>query len=222
MPEARSNLPSAFTLIELLAGTLILTLLFGLVTATISHWRDAADLTVAVARMREIGLALHAATRDRQGTLPGPLWPGQVPIADPTREGRLVNELAAYLDYELPSSPELISFWVPPAFERRVSHDVMKEPRTFVVNMLVADGSGAMLNPWGNLAQANQQPLRLALVPSTAWAMSDADQQHPRVRNAPWRNFTPARPIHGAKRLVLTFGGSVMPLQEAMLELPSL
>jgi hypothetical protein len=87
-----------------------------------------------------------------------------------------------------------------------------------VLNMSVRRENGIPFNPWGTLAGDGGTPAPISLLPPGAWAMSDADRQHPRVRNAPWSVQTPEEPIHGRQRMGLTFGGSVVFLPEEELE----
>jgi prepilin-type N-terminal cleavage/methylation domain-containing protein len=211
---------SAFTLIEVLVVLLIVGLLAALLLSVLGGLQTKGERSKAMANLRQIGLALHQFTADHQGRLPGPMWPGQIPVLDPQRNGRLVRELAPYLGLAASTNPA--SIFVPPAFPRafRAVQPTASwnEARPFVLNMAAIPANDRdntpPINPWGSLAETSTLPMQLAAVPSSAWALSDADQQHPRVRGAVWRAFTPAQPIHGNKRLALRFSGVVEALEE--------
>lgn len=207
---------SAFTLVELLVVMALLGVLAALLVVATSAVRSSGDRSKATANMRAIGVGIAAYAADHGGTLPGPLWPGQMPEFDPNRSGRLVRELAPYLGIETPSQPEIIDLFVPPAYRKAI--DVLSTSRTYVVNMEVMQDDGTVLNPWGSLVGGSESdPLRMSTVPPTAWGFSDADQEHPRVNAASWSANTPPKPIHG-KRLAWFFNGSVGSVETAELE----
>lgn len=215
-----------FSLLELLVVLLILAILGGLVYSAWGGLRGKSERTRAIAQLRQIGLGLQQFAAEHDGRLPGPMWPGQIPVPDPGRDGRLARDLAPYLGITLGSEPAAL--FLPPAFPRAFRavqpSAPWSEARTFVLNMAVVPpgnpAGSAPINPWGNLAGTPTAPLRLAAVPSTAWALSDADQLHPRVRAAVWRAFTPAQPIHGPRRLALRFSGAVEAVEARELENP--
>lgn len=212
---------SGFTLIELLVSVTILAVLIGLLAAGLNVVQKKAWKTEAVSNMRMIGSAMLLYTGDNGGRLPGPLWPGQMPEFDPGREGRLVRELAPYLNLETPAEPELVDLFIPPAYRRAAGVPALNEARTFVMNMAVETDSGRVVVPWGNLADFDNpggQPVMLSRVPGSAWAFSDADQLHPRVASASWSGNTPSEIIHGEQRLALFFGGHVAPIPQEELE----
>jgi hypothetical protein len=136
---------------------------------------------------------------------------------DPNRSGRLVRELAPYLDIETPATPKVIDLFVPPAYRKKTQPSLLATARTYVMNMAISE-TAATLNPWGSLAAADGSgPARLASIPTGAWGFSDADRLHPRVAGASWVANTPAKPIHG-KRLAWFFNGSVGQVDEADLQ----
>lgn len=209
--------PAAFTLVELLATLAILGALAALVFSAVWIARGSGDRAKAMANMRAIGAAIPMYAADHDGGLPGPLWPGQVPELDPARAGRLVRELAPYLGIEVPTQPEVIDLFVPPAYRKAKAAAPLAASRTFVVNMAIDNGS-SIVNPWGSLAAGDgSSPSRMAMVPLNAWGFSDADRQHPRVSGAPWSANTPEGPVHG-KRLAWFFNGSVSAVETAALD----
>ena len=225
--EVRKPLNRGFSLIELLVGLLILAVLMGLGLSALGGVREKSDRTRAGSNLRQIGLALYQFTADHDGLLPGPLWPGQIPVPDPDSTGRLSRVLASYLEIEPGTAP--VNLFIPPAY-RRASSASLANARTYVLNMAVAtpEGSGTSINPWGSLVTQtesetesdNNSPLPLAAVPATAWAISDADQQHPRVLAASWKSNTPAHPIHGPLRMALLFSGAVDFFDTEALQIP--
>lgn len=207
---------AGFSLVELLVIIAILGVLVGLGSAALMSARSKADRSVAISNLRQIGAALHQYCADHSGRLPGPMWPGQIPVPDPQRAGRLVRELAGYLGIEPGSEPA--SVFVPPAVRRVMAASSIPESRPYVLNMAVANPGAAPLTPWGNLASGGGEPLPIAAVPASGWAMSDADQLHPRVLQASWRANTPPAPVHGPNRMALQFSGSVEMISRELLE----
>ncbi len=200
----------AFTVIEALVVLAVVGVLAVLIISLISQVSLQAMKAQATANMRQLGQLIFAATLDRGGVLPGPLWPGQIPYHEPGRSGRLAVELAEYLD--IPSGEYMpVDLMIPPAYLRMIPQGSGPQTyRTYVMNMAVRTDSG-VINPWGSLAALGGKPQPLASIssPSEHWMMSDADQLHPDVRAAPWRNATPVAPVHGQGRLHLFFDGSV-------------
>jgi prepilin-type N-terminal cleavage/methylation domain-containing protein len=212
----------AFTLIELLVTVVIIALLAGLAMAGYSKVLESARKTEAISNMRNIGQGILTYAADNNNRLPGPLWPGQIPLLDPNREGRLVRELAPYLGLSMSDNPQQVDLFIPPAYGPHLSS--LELPRTFVMNMAVPTRGAGIIDPWGNKALEDSQevaPVPLSRVPSDVWAFSDADQLHPRVQSAPWSGNTPAEIIHGQQRLALFFGGHVELISEEDLELPA-
>lgn len=214
MKRFRPDHQTGFSLIELLVSVSVIGVLVALVMGSIGSIQDSARRGEAIQNMRSIGAALLIYCADNNGRLPGPLWPGQMPVYDPDREGRLVRELAGYLEIETPDRPRPVDLFIPPAYRFYPGAPPLETARTFVVNMAV-ELDGAILNPWGNLADTSSGgPHPLAILPGDVWALSDADQLHPRVSSAPWRANTPPGIIHGDRRLALFFGGHVAPVEE--------
>lgn len=215
MSKARRR--AGFSLVELLAALAILAILAALALPLFGAAQATGDRNKAIANMRAIGTGIAQYAIDKDGLLPGPLWPGQVAEFDPTRAGRLVRELAPYLGYETPASPAVVDLFVPPAYRKKTPPAALSTSRTYVVNMAVSSGN-ATINPWGSsVANDGPGPRRFASVPPGAWGFSDADRLHPRVVSASWAANTPAAPVHG-KRLAWFFNGSVAPVETAVLQ----
>jgi prepilin-type N-terminal cleavage/methylation domain-containing protein len=211
---------AAFTLFELLLVIAIVAILTALVMPAIGRLRQTSQRAAAISNMRQIGSAIHLYAGEK-GTLPGPLWPGQMPLLDPARSGRLVRELAPYLGIPVPAKPQLVDLFVPPAYRRAPGAPALENARTYVMNMAVS-AEGELKNPWGSLADATPgAPLPPAAIPAGAWAFSDADRLHPRVMGAPWRANTPEAPIHSPRRLALFFDGHVDGISDDELAAPT-
>lgn len=195
----------AFSLVELLVVIVIIGLLISVGVPVWQSGRLAADRAAGKSQYRQIGAGIKAYSADRGGRLPGPLWPGQMPMLDPARDGRLCRDLAPYLDIDLPAAPKLAPLFIPPAYARKMGRAFLDESRTHVMNMAVFAGD-AVINPFGSLAGGGE-PLLDSTVPATAWVMSDADQQHPRVVSASWKANTPPAPIYRDLRTALFFDG---------------
>ncbi len=212
--------PPGFSLLELLVVLAIIGVLTGILVPALSSVRLRGDTVVALSQMRQIEAGIISYTGDHNGSLPGPLYPGQLPMLDPTRSGRLVLVLAPYLNIPIPVSPRLIPLFIPPAYKRNVTAAFLTTARTYVMNMAVPMGNNTTVNPWADAATNVGQPMSLSMVPGQIWAFSDADQLHPRVMGAFWNVNTPSKIIHGRRRLAVFFDGSAGPIDQSLLLLP--
>ena len=165
MREPRKKL-AAFTLIELLVVISIVAVLAAILLPVFNTVTLRADRVTALSQMRQIWIGIASYSADHNNKFPGPLYPGQLPMLDPARDGRLVLTLAPYLGITIPTQPQLIPLFIPPAYRRAVTPVFLNDARTYVLNMAVPVGNGTTtLNPWGNSALTGQQPLACALVP---------------------------------------------------------
>jgi prepilin-type N-terminal cleavage/methylation domain-containing protein len=211
----------AFTLVELLVVIVIVAVLAVGGFTGYESLRRGADRSVALNQLRQIGAAIVAYGGENGGRFPGPMWPGQMPMIDPARDGRLSRDLAPYLGGPVPTQPELSSIFVPPAYRRAVDPARLNDSRTYVLNMEVPLEEGVVINPWGSLADPKgPQPMNQAMPPGNVWAMSDADRKNPRVASAAWSANTPAEPIHGRERHALYFDGRAATVSEEELARP--
>jgi len=198
----------AFTLVELLVVLAIIALLAGITFGVLRNASIRGDVIAGQQILREHGNAIRAYAADHNGRLPGPLWPGQVPIYEAGEEGRLVVILADYLGVNPDTQEgELIRDLIPPLYLKELN-EVGNEPRTFVMNLdvEVVEG-GDPIQPFGS-AVDNTPPLTSAVVtkPVSTWVMSDVDQEHPLVGG--WQASTPEEKL-APKRNVLFFDGHV-------------
>ena len=213
----RSRSRRGLTLVELLVTMGVTAILAAITVSAMSSAQAYGDRSKAISNMRVIGTGIRHYAAEKDGVLPGPLWPGQVAEFDPNRAGRLVRELAPYLDIETPAAPKIIDLFVPPSYRKETKPAALGTARIYVMNMAISEGN-TTLNPWGSLAANDgSRPARMATIPGGAWAFSDADQLHPKVIGASWATNTPAKPIHG-KRLAWFFNGSVSQVEERDLQ----
>jgi prepilin-type N-terminal cleavage/methylation domain-containing protein len=220
--KIRHENQAAFSLVELLVVLVIVAILAGLLLPILDEVRLRGDRVTALGQMRQIEAALLLYPADHNGLLPGPLFPGQLPMLDPTRNGRLVLSLAPYLGITIPLTPQLIPLFIPPAYKRDVTAAFLTDARTYVMNMAVPSPNGTTIfNPWGNAATGVGLPSSLAQVPGQIWAFSDADQLHPRVIGTSWQANTPDTIIHGSERLAVFFDGSAGPIDASQLAVPT-
>ncbi len=217
MPHQRFR-ERAFTLLELLAVLAICTALATLGLGVGGRALKEADKADSVARLRTLGNAIHLYAGEHDQALPGPLWPGQVMEYDPARDGRIVRDLAPYLDIAHRDAPYLVQRMIPNAYRRNPPSGRMTDLRIYVVNASIML-EGQTVTPFGTLITAStgetvktSDPLRLnrldKLPGNERWMLSETDQKHPSVAAAPWRASTPALPLHDGFRAVLNFDGS--------------
>jgi len=212
---------TGFSLIELLVVLAIVAVLAGLLLPALGQVRQRSDRVTALSQMHQIAVGLAAYPADHGGKLPGPLYPGQMPLLDPTIDGRLVLSLAPYLGLKVPVTPQLVPLFIPPAYEKAVTASFLQTARTYVMNMAVPSTDGtSVFNPWGSAVTGIGQPFSAGTVSGQAWAFSDADQLNPRVVGAPWQANTPTFVVHGAKRLAVRFDGSADEIDESELAMP--
>ncbi|MEM8550042.1 MAG: prepilin-type N-terminal cleavage/methylation domain-containing protein [Verrucomicrobiota bacterium] len=210
----------AFTLVELITATALITILAGIIVGVLGSARDRADATKGMSILRNNGAALNLYLADNGTRLPGPLWPGQIAYYDPANlsNGRIVNMLKDYLDIPDYTAASVIEAFVPPAYTAVMAEEGLQSSsaRVYVMNTPISVDAvdyqpfgfpGTSSNP-----DSRTGPLRMNALPpdvTETWAMMDADQQHPNVSGRPWGNSTPTEPIYGKFRHALFFDGRV-------------
>lgn len=171
-----------------------------------------ADRADALAKIRQMGLAVLHYPTEHRGNLP-PLFPGQVLDYEPGRGGRIVTECSDYLGIDARSGRHVVTRLMPRAYQRAEGIGDTATLRVYVMNSKVTNGSGEVIVPFGRVVTAGQPPV--GAVPIAAIAaqagvamMTGADQLQPDVATAPWKNNTPSRPPLGDRRTVFLFDGS--------------
>jgi prepilin-type N-terminal cleavage/methylation domain-containing protein len=209
MPLRRSP---AFTLVELLVVLAIIAVLSSLAVPAWTQAMSAASRADSLAALRTMSAAILLHAADHSQKLPGPLWPGQVMLYDPNREGRLVRELADHLGIERRDEIHLVGHLIPRAFHRSIPAAKLPDTRVYVMNSLIQTPDATLL-PFGSLTGPQPaSPLRLTqlgnLPDEENWMLSETDQLHPDVSRAPWKANTPAIPLHGKFRARAGWDGS--------------
>lgn len=202
-----------FTLIELLVTISIIAVLAVLALAALFRSQRSAEQADSTAQLRTMSQAVLTYAGEHDNSLPGPLWPGQVMLYDPAREGRLVREVGEYMPFEKRPEAYLVESLIPKAYRRAMKGANLADARIYVMNTAV-EVNGATANPFGNLPTDPALPsLKLVTVASLPeeerWMMKEADQQVPEVATASWRANTPPAPVHGTLRAAARFDGSV-------------
>ncbi len=208
----RRGATSGFSIPELLAT---LAIILVLAAAGVAAWHAAmlqADRADALAKIRTMGTAVLQYTHDHGGMLP-PLFPGQVLEYEAGRGGRIVTECAPYLGVEATPERHLVADLMPRAYARLGSPDP-GALRVCVMNTSVTNNSGTIA-PFGSVVVGGQPPVgAVPLVQigdqTGLWMMSTADQQHPNVAAAPWKNNAPPDPPLQDMRAVFHFDGSAV------------
>ncbi|MEO0794778.1 MAG: type II secretion system protein [Verrucomicrobiota bacterium] len=202
---------SGFTLVELLVCIAIVAVLSGILASVVTTARKSAMRAGGVNSLRQTGAAIQLFTQDHSQTLPGPLWPGQVPFYQNEERERLAYWLSPYFD--LPRDavrPMPVKVMIPPAYPM---DEIGTEPRTYVANTKYRHpDTNEIINYWGThpfLAKKPEDSIPMTVtsipVPAQAWALMDADRENRFVKFAPWAIKTPEKPIHGRVRHVLYF-----------------
>jgi prepilin-type N-terminal cleavage/methylation domain-containing protein/prepilin-type processing-associated H-X9-DG protein len=202
----------AFTLIELLTVIAIIALLAGMIFGVVTSMQKNADRTVAVSNLKQLGAAIVSYTSEHDGRLPGPIFPGQVASYSEAKKERLTVFLSPYLGIDKEAGETaFVPVFAPPAFRKSEAVDFgANDARTLVANLKVLKDN-ALVPPFGSAVDPDPEkkiaPMSLADIPTpeSNWALSDADQTHPHVAVAGWKNFAAKKPYHGDKRVALFY-----------------
>ncbi len=205
--------PEGFTLIELLTVIAIVGILAAIVVPITGKARASAARASGISQMRQIGLGLPLYAGEHRDLLPGPLQVGQGAEYSPARPLQLATALGPYLGVKNLAEETVLPVFLPPAFVQAMPGADLSEVHAFVIFPRPRQ-DGVELRPWGDPSVG---PLPLSRVPGRTFAMVDADRENPMVIGQPFANKTPARPVHGARRLLLRFDASVIPVESAQL-----
>lgn len=196
-----------FSLVEMLVVVVVISVLAALGFAGLQSAISKSGEVSRINSMRQIGSAILSHVSDHRGQLPGPLWPGQIGYYDPARDGRLVGILRDYLAVVVPGE---VKVFLPAGLTRAQNPAISpRDFRPYVMNMQDPQGN----NPWGSLVAGSSDttPRKVSTIssPASTWGFSEADQLHPSVTGASWRNFTLKEPAGRAGRLYWFFDGGV-------------
>lgn len=224
---------AAFTLAELLTVIAIIALLASLSFAGYTRVQQTSDRAASISNLKQIASAINMYAADHDNRLPGPAFPGQPPSYLAAKKERLAVKLAKYLGVPeqgntgVPADDTVVDVFVPPGFKRSELVTKRKVPlvgddavvaRSLVLNTKVNAAGNEVINPWGVATEGSEtEPMSLvelqglddedsqSSILSSTWAISDADQEHPYVRTAPWKDKTSKEPYNGDRRTVLFF-----------------
>jgi prepilin-type N-terminal cleavage/methylation domain-containing protein len=203
---------NAFSLIELLIAVAIVAVLVALGIGASHQALAGAKKADSLARLRSVGQAVLTHAGEHDSRLPGPLWPGQVMYYDAAREGRIVRDLAPYLEIPHRDAPYVVDRMIPKAFLPNPTAAPLADLRVYVMNStIVLEGQTNL--PFGSLTLSPPvEPLKLGrltnLPEGERWMISETDQSHDDVSSAPWKANTPAKPVHDGFRASVNFDGS--------------
>jgi prepilin-type N-terminal cleavage/methylation domain-containing protein len=200
-------MPRAFTLVELLVVIAIVAVLAGLALAALPGLLQRAERADALAKIRTMGSAVLNYPADHGGRLP-PLWPGQVLEFQEGRRKRIVTECAAYLGLGDATGSFLVDSLLPRAYAKQQVPADHAQMRVYVMNKSITNATGAVVEPFGAVANTNSQTLAAVAALAGEWMMQNADQQHPNVSGESWKANAPPEPPLGNMRAVFRFDGS--------------
>jgi prepilin-type N-terminal cleavage/methylation domain-containing protein len=120
MPShSRRHSRNGFTLIELLVVIAIIAILAGIALPVFNMVRARADGTACAANLRQIGAAIAGYAGDNDGTLPGPVSPGQMATYSTSDTTQLAELLTVYLSLPLPTgAPQKAPIMTCPSFAK--------------------------------------------------------------------------------------------------------
>ncbi|MFZ4777150.1 MAG: prepilin-type N-terminal cleavage/methylation domain-containing protein [Terrimicrobiaceae bacterium] len=200
----------AFTLIELLVVIAIIAILAALGFPAWGRARNSADRVDAIAKMRQVGVAIQSYSADNNNMLPGPLWSSVGPGYSQYDTYTLGNRLWSYLGSPDPQSgPQVAKALSPKAYER---FSPTRSAPAFFLNIQTPI-NGVKVNPWGPrptpAAPFPYPPERMVNLASAGlssqWAMMDVDQTAVSPGDGAWYSTLPPKPLYNPYRLRLYF-----------------
>lgn len=212
----------AFTLTELLVVIAIIGILAALLMPTLIRGKQKAWQTQCASNLKQLGTGIHMYTSDNSDTLPGPVWQGLYCEYD-TDPDRLLYYIATYLSQPGPSSTVQTSLVatcpasLPQCHEQPgTPPDSLSRPVCFLLSTQVTNPiMGVITRPFGYPYAStnyrlppgpNELPKKVQdiLSPSTAWAITDADQQNA-FPGGLYFQLIPKVPVHSVYRNALFF-----------------
>lgn len=226
-PSFRGGGPRGFTLVELLAGVAIVSILTALVISGIGDVMRSQKVAATSSNMRQIGTAINLYAADNEGQLPGPMgvsvfnYARAVPLdGDPANLafyiGGYLGAKPTYPGFSITSSYYWVKTLACPALPAAVQRnaavsgfcmmDLFSKPPLYTFGGNIS-GSVA---PNGNLIQARAVQPR----PKRLGALSAEDRQTAFLCTSdreilPASILLPATGVFGGKRLWLFLDGSV-------------
>ena len=200
----------AFTLVELTATLLVLSLLTLLGLPTLVRANQRTKEASCRSNLRQVGFALQSYTDLNNGLLPGPVSGLAAASYDQHSTNELVWYLAERLGCPAPAWPAFVApqFLCPGQRQERSMRDELSA-RDYALN----DGRGASITPFGKVGSGGVGPVKLESLGAATRledcpAISDADKANVNPTLPGWGTL-PCRPVHGNGRNVLFFDGHV-------------
>jgi len=221
----------AFTLVELLVVIAVLAILAALLLPALSRSKTEAYEAQCVNNLKQLGTAIQMYADEHDDRLPGPVWQGlYATYFDDTT--RMPYYIAPYLGLPAPS-PTVRTAVVaictmsvkkgsqPPADTDATS---LQQHVSYIVSVAVASLTSDVLTrpfgyPYGSLPAgleaADELPKKVHQIrdPSTAWAITDADQLNS-VSLAKYYPFLPKDKAHGSFRNALFFDWHIQQVRD--------
>ncbi len=196
-----------FTLLEVLVVVAIIAILAVLSYPVVTGAQRAGDRADALARMRQVGMAIQAYASDKDGRLPGPLWSGQTPQYGLGSTNALAFLLWQYLGTPAPAAGVIqISQPLNPKAYARFSPG--GNATAFYMNVDV-NINGTSVNPWGVRNDPSKPPIKIVSLTDVGlirtWAMEDVDQTGVAPSVGSWYATLPKEPLYSPYRLKLYF-----------------
>ena len=201
---------AAFTLVELIAISLVVASMLLLVLPTLARAKQRTTEANCQSNLRQIGLAVQAYAADHDGFLPGPV----LGLANPRYDLWSTNQLAWFLAAQMGSGrPSVTAKVAPlllcPAQGPGQNQPLAKGRANYVLNDGYRGENGLIEAPFGRSTPPLAQPLELtrlaaSVSPATSLAMADADKADVNPTLPGW-NDLPYQPVHGKIRNQLFF-----------------
>lgn len=208
--KVRSQLNQAFTLVELLAISFVLTGMLLLVLPALARAKQRTIQASCQSNLRQIGLALQNYAEAHQDSLPGPV----LGLVSARYDLRSTNQLAWFLAEPMgagqPSERAKVApLLLCPAQGQSGSQPPANMRASYALNDCTGAGNGAGAAPFGKPEWPTAGPLKLsrlaaAVNPATCPAMTDADKGNVNPTLAGWKEL-PYQPVHGKIRNQLFF-----------------
>ncbi len=187
----------AFTLVELLVVISIIGILAAMLLPTLARSKGKAHQVKCMSNLKQLGYAINMFADDHEQRLPGPVWQGVYDVYNDETE-RLPFYLAGYLGLPAPSPQVRVAeVCICPAAALKNQPAPASEPTQSLVRPISYLASAEVTNaltesltrpfgypyssPFYRLPKGpDEPPKKLAEIkgPSTAWAITDIDQEN--------------------------------------------
>lgn len=236
----------AFTLIELLVVITIIVILAALAMSAYGKSRRSSERTTALAKMRQLAMAIQMYSADNEGYLPcrTGMLTGQSPrYNSDTGSGGLTNTLAYQLYKYLGLSKPVTAFQYAtplshPAYERHLVATSQWDSTgkwtksispSYILNKTVVNqDASTTIYPWGDSTDNRPSIPSVAVNDlggaSKLWALQDVDQKNIKAINGNlpgWYSLLPKTAVLDTVRNVLFFDGHIEAVSADYVQLQS-